>query len=813
MNCRPTWSLVVAFVVLSLLVLGALTAAAEDWPGFRGPRFDGAEVGVGRLTGQSEVGLALDWKTPIGPGYSGVAVVGDRVVTAFQAGENDVVAAFEAAGGRELWRASLAPAYRGHDGSHDGPIATPLVLADTVIAMGPRGQLVGFALSDGKERWRLDLPAEWKAEAPFYGFSSSPIAAAGLVILTVGAPEGRMVVALEPTTGKVRWSHGGDRVHYQSPALFEWGGHTVLLAVGRQHLLGLEPATGQLLWSHAHGGDEADIGGAKAVPVPAGTGKVLLSHTVNEAVLLEIGAGSDGSATVKELWKSRALANSYVVPVYHQGFFYGYSGRILSCVDAATGETRWRSRLPGDGFVTFVDGHLVILTKAGSLHLAKASPESYQEVAGVALFSGQAWTAPSFAHGKLWLRGMGELAAVSFTSQATRSVATPGTPLPGSRLERFLASLAAAGDKSQAIDTFLASLGNLPLVEEPDRVSFLYRGPATDVGLVSDFIGNRLEMPMQRVPGTDFFHFSTRLDPEIALSYRFVVDYGRPIPDPRNSHRRAGSGGTEHSWLALPGYIGQKVPPDSAARPGRVESFEIESALLPGKQPLSVWLPPGYEGGSQRYPVAYVHNGKDARELGEIPQLLDHRVGVSVRPLIVVFVDPVPPTTPPTPEPEGDPLELYARALAEEIVPEIDRRYLTLAAPEQRASLGAGIGSLLALHAALRAPAPFGKLGLQSLMLFTETEEELEKVLAQAVSARRRLEVTMEWSRYELRSEREAWNMGPVNERWARRFEAAGHHVKTRVVPLGWDWPSWKERFETVLAALFPLSPPTEDSP
>lgn len=785
----------------------ALGKETGDWPGFRGPGFDGAELGSGQLADRREVGLSLEWKVAIGPGYSGVAVVGERVVASFQAGESDVVAAFEAATGRELWRVPLGPAYRGHDGSHDGPIATPLILAETVITLGPRGQLVGLALADGRQLWRLELASAWKAQAPFYGFSSSPIAADGLALLTVGAPEGRMVVALEPGSGKVRWSHGEERVDYQSPALFEWGGRKVLLAVGRQHLLGLEPASGKLLWSHPHGGDEAEIGGAKAVPVPAGPGRVLLSHTVNEAVLLEVSSGGDGSATVKELWKSRALANSYVVPVFHQGFFFGYSGRILSCVDAASGETKWRSRLPGDGFLTLVDGHLVILTKAGSLHLAKASPESYQEVAALAVFGGQAWTAPSFAQGKLWLRGMGELAAVSFTGRATSSAAAPGSPFPGSRLERFLVSLASADDKNQAIDAFLASLGSLPLLEAPDRVSFLYRGPATDVGLVSDFIGNRLEMPLQRVPGTDLFHFSTRLEPEVALSYRFVVDYGRPSPDPGNPHRRAGSAGTEHSWLILPGYKGMGVPSELAARPGRVESFELVSAFFGGKRPLSVWLPPGYDGGSERYPVAYLHNGKDARELGEIPRLLDHRVGASVRPLLVVFVDPMPATTPPTPEPAGDPLERYARAVAEEIVPEIDRRYRTLAAPQHRASLGAGNGTLLALHAALRAPAPFGKLGLQSTMLFTETEEELEKVLAQAGNTREPLEITMEWSRYELRAEREAWNMGPVNERWARRLEAAGHRVNTSVAPLGWDWPSWKERFERVLAALFPVSP------
>ena len=39
------------------------------------------------------------------------------------------------------------------------------------------------------------------------------------------------------------------------------------------------------------------------------------------------------------------LRQTYVVPVYRDGFLYGMSGRMtLTCVDAATGAQRWRSR-------------------------------------------------------------------------------------------------------------------------------------------------------------------------------------------------------------------------------------------------------------------------------------------------------------------------------------------------------------------------------------------------------------------------------------------------------------------------------------
>jgi len=45
---------------------------------------------------------------------------------------------------------------------------------------------------------------------------------------------------------------------------------------------------------------------------------------------------------------------------------------------------------------------------------------------------------------------------------------------------------------------------------------------------------------MTRVPGTDLFTCSTRLEPDAAINYGFVVDYGEPSPDPLNP--RPGSG-------------------------------------------------------------------------------------------------------------------------------------------------------------------------------------------------------------------------------------------------------------------------------
>ena len=62
------------------------------------------------------------------------------MITMFVAGDDDVVAAFDSESGEEIWRYRISETYKGHDGSHDGPISTPLLTGsvsstDALISM------------------------------------------------------------------------------------------------------------------------------------------------------------------------------------------------------------------------------------------------------------------------------------------------------------------------------------------------------------------------------------------------------------------------------------------------------------------------------------------------------------------------------------------------------------------------------------------------------------------------------------------------------------------------------------------------------
>ena len=78
-----------------------------------------------------------------------------------------------------------------------------------------------------------------------------------------------------------------------------------------------------------------------------------------------------------------------------------------------------------------------------------------------------------------------------------------------------------------------------PLIDPPDRVVFLYRGDAKDVGIATDFIGVRREDPLQRVPGTDLFFYEAQVEPTARVNYQFVKDFGPPTR--RSAQLTAGS--------------------------------------------------------------------------------------------------------------------------------------------------------------------------------------------------------------------------------------------------------------------------------
>ncbi|MEJ2246415.1 MAG: PQQ-binding-like beta-propeller repeat protein, partial [Acidobacteriota bacterium] len=335
----------------------------SDWPQFRGRNVDGI-VNEKVFEQDRPVILDLNWKVKLGSGYSGISIKKDLAVTMFDDGEFNVIAGFNAVTGQELWRFPVSPKYQGHDGSFDGPLSTPLIYNNHTIALGPSGRLFALNNLDGTLVWSTDLVKDHGAVPPRYGFATSPIVEEGTIVLQIGSKNGA-IAGFDPETGKRRWITGNDFVDYQNAVPIARNGDRFVLSAGAEAIMGINPSSGDVLWRYDHGG-----GGSRGiwcmVPVPAGPDHVFLAYKNDSSALIELD-GRDTNVTGRQVWEERTIRNSYNVAVYHEGYLYAYSSRFLTCVDMATGKAMWKSRQPGDGFLILVDGHLVILTKEGSL--------------------------------------------------------------------------------------------------------------------------------------------------------------------------------------------------------------------------------------------------------------------------------------------------------------------------------------------------------------------------------------------------------------------------------------------------------------
>lgn len=799
----------VANTTLAALLLNACFASvanadADDWPGFRGANADGVAAASGVWSPGRPLSLKIAWKRTLGSGYSGVSVVGNMAVTMFSDGVDDVAVALDAGNGKELWRYKIEKTYKGHDGSHDGPIATPLIAGGRVFGLSPRGKLFALDKKNGAEQWSTDLVAEHGAKSPHYGFASSPLLLDGVLIVQLGAKDA-FVCGFNPKDGQRIWAAGDDKLSYQSPIPFAHNDRRYVVAAGDKNLFAVNPADGKVLWQHAHGG-AGEHGASSLVPVQAGKGVLLLTHKEDRATLLTLTPGGASAPDIKPLWEQRSLRNSYTVPVYHDGSLYGYRNRIFTRVDATTGKPVWLSRRPGDGFPILVDGHLILVTKAGGVHVARTGTDAYQEIASLDVFEDLIWTPPSFAQGSIFVRSLGEIARINISRDRPSELAQErsGADIAGSRLARFLDELPAAPDKKSAVDRFMSSHSSFPVVEPDGLVHFIYRGPGQDLAIAGDLVGMGNEQPMNRVDGTDLFYYSARVERDARLNYVFMRDFQK-ILDPLNPRKAIcgfmtedmvfafGTAQTELSVLAMPGF---KAPahlrePD-ASRRGRVETHKLKSSVLNAEYTIDVYLPNGYAEGDSRYPVAYVHGGAHARGAGGLTDSLDNLIGTRVAPLIVVFINHPPPFF-------G--FDKYASMIAGELVPFVDETFRTIRVPAGRANVASGPGGAVAMICTFGRPKVFGKLALQSpFMVDTKAIDPLLKTAAE-----RPLRIYLDWGKYDLRSPLDSWSMAEMGRKLDALLRERGYAPVGGEAHDGTDWPSWKNRTDVLFESIFPL--------
>lgn len=308
------------------------------------------------------------------------------------------------------------------------------------------------------------------------------------------------------------------------------------------------------------------------------------------------------------------------------------------------------------------------------------------------------------------------------------------------------------------------SKGGTPLVDLLEggsriRVTFVLRAPVPagssddesdaalrNSGLIGSFVpgGSRTLARFERVPGTDVLQKSFVLDARSRYRYYLAWPQGRQ-PDAQAVSRLELDGlGYElfadplasRSFLDDFGgravrnsyFEGPSAPPEpwldrreSTAR-GEVTTLEVASRILANTRKVSIYAPPGFRSnggrakdgssgarsGAAGFPFVLLFDREAYLQSVPTAAILDHLIdGKVIPPLFVIFVSPIDEAhrgveLPPNPA--------FASFIADELVPQIRRRWPVSRDPRRAIVAGSSYGGLAAANIARLHPRVFGNV-------------------------------------------------------------------------------------------------------
>ena len=405
-----------------LLTLGALAAAAQEWPQWGGPGRDFQVPDPGLATGWPESGLSPLWSRPLGEGYSGISVVGDRLYTLYGEGAEEVVVALATDTGEEVWAYRYAaPRPDGMRLNYgEGPHATPLVAGGRVFTVGTTGQLLALDAASGELLWRQDLWREHGGYRLRRGYGASPLAWGETVIVPVGG-EAPGAMAFAAADGAVVWQSERFDSAQSSPVVMEVGGESQMVLFIQDEVVGLDPDDGALLWRHPHSAfGPYNI----STPVVGADGTVFVSSSYGGGSRLLRLTRDEAGTRVEELWHSKRLAIHFTNALRVGDLFFastGRSGVVAAALDAGTGELAWKSRAIGRASYIRVGERILALEAGGRLLLCELGPGGPVVLAESQLLESQSWTVPALVGHRLYVRDRERILAVELPLAGSES--------------------------------------------------------------------------------------------------------------------------------------------------------------------------------------------------------------------------------------------------------------------------------------------------------------------------------------------------------------------------------------------------------
>ena len=416
-------------IVVIATIAGALSqspnqvtaAAGSDWMQWGGPTRDFMSQSKGLASSWPSGGPKKLWSRALGEGHSSILVEGNRLYTMYRPagatdgrrGQEEVVAALDAATGKTLWEFKYPAPTGGVDFSQGaGPHSTALIVGDRLYATSSRRELFALDKATGKLLWSHDFIKEYHAPEPGRGYSCSPLAYKDTLIVTVGGRD-QAAAAFDQKTGAVVWKAGSAEPSPASPILIDVDGQPQLVVFGGDRIAGMNPSNGQTLWSHPH---KTDWGLNISTPVWSPSDHLLFASAAYSSGSRALDLRhAGGKTTVAEKWFNNRMRVHIGTVIRLGDYAYGSSGdfgpAFLSAVDMKTGRIVWQDRSFSRAQLLYADGKVILLDEDGNLGLATVAPDGVKVLARASVLQNLAWTPPTLAGTTLYVRDRKTIAA------------------------------------------------------------------------------------------------------------------------------------------------------------------------------------------------------------------------------------------------------------------------------------------------------------------------------------------------------------------------------------------------------------------
>ena len=338
--------------------------AAENWPGWRGPRGDGTSQETSAPTNWSTE-EHVRWKVDLpGEGHASPIVWGDRVfiVSCLPETRARVLLSLDRDTGKIIWQKTVVESqletkhglnsYASSTPATDGELiyvaflksSDKMVTATNVSK--PRevtlGEMVVAAYDfEGNRRW-MAQPGEFVS---VHGFCSCPVIFEDLLIINGDHDGDSYIVALEKTTGRQVWKipRQNKTRSYVTPIVRQFGGKTQMILSGDKSVTSYDPRTGAPIWN-MDGPTEQFV----ASLVDDGS-RVFLTAGFPDKHILAIDPTGTGNVTDSHIvWRSKRNCAYVPSPIVVDKFFLLTSDEgVASCYDTVSGEQLWVARLEG----------------------------------------------------------------------------------------------------------------------------------------------------------------------------------------------------------------------------------------------------------------------------------------------------------------------------------------------------------------------------------------------------------------------------------------------------------------------------------